>query len=344
MRKTIYVFLSALIFLIIAELFFGVVFLLKDARERLDLQNNTIDFPYLYFSFKPDDRRIINQDGLYSKAARDKDPGIYRIILTGGSVARSYKAPYDKTISYYLEEELRSRFRTEKIEVINAGMSGYVLEQDFIFIQLVLLYYKPDMIVGLDGYNDMMSFKLNRYDDFAFAPQNWRDFKVIECGKASAKWYYRFVGLFKNTARVFDFIGKLATRKSSYDYSAVTDKKLREARQAYFNILNDIYDFCLSKDVRYHAFLQPVKWYVPEGPCYVRYGGVPALGGLYREYDTGMRQCPYGISLTGIFENNMNVYSDDAHVNNEANIIIAKAMADVLEKEITMHGPRSRGL
>ena len=320
-----------LVLLIIGEIFFGFVFFLKDVRHQLIHLEDTIDYPYLYFSFKPDESEFINEDGLYTKRGRTKTEK-YRIILTGGSVARCSGAPYSKTIASCLEQELNKRFKD--IEVINAGMSGYVLEQEFIFIQLVLQYYKPDMIIGLDGYNDLISFKLNRYSDFAYSPQNWRDFKVIQKGKEEKKPYYRFKVLFRNIFRVIDFVKRLAKHQSAYDYGNITDGQLEEASQNYIRILNDMHDFCASKNIQFYSFLQPVKWYIPEGPEYARFDKIPQLAKLYRNYDRKIRDLSYGFSLTNIFENNLEIYTDDCHVEPQGNSVFAKAMAGFLEKRL----------
>ena len=206
MKKAVFVALFVFILLVAGEIFFGIVFFLKDTKSRLINLENTKDHAYLYYTCRPDKEKAINEDGLYTKKGRARAPGKYRILLTGGSVARSLHAPYDKTISYYLEEELNKRLKTDKIEVINAAMPGYVAEQGFIFIQLVLRHYRPDMIIGLDGYNDLMSFKLNRYTGFIGAPQNWRDFMVIRDGKEAKRFYYRFKGLFRNLSRAVSFV------------------------------------------------------------------------------------------------------------------------------------------
>ncbi|MBU2541427.1 MAG: hypothetical protein KJ593_05970 [Candidatus Omnitrophica bacterium] len=315
------------------EIFFGIVFFLKDARHQILYLEGTIDYPYLYYSFKSDKSNFINDDGLYSKSTRMKDPQDYRIILAGGSTARSSAAPYKETIASYLQKELNKRFKTERIEVINAGISGYVLEQEFIFIQLLLQHYNPDMIIGLDGFNDLVSFKLNKYIKCVSLPHNWRDIKVIQRGKAERKFYFRLKVLFRNLVRAYEFAKTVAKGESSYDYSSVTDKRIEEVSGAYVRILEDIHDFSASKNIRFYTFLQPAKWYVPNGSP-VRFDAIPELAKLYRKYDEKVKGLPYGFSLTSIFENNLDLYTDDCHVIPAANSVFAKAMADFLENKL----------
>jgi lysophospholipase L1-like esterase len=331
MKKVIFGIVAIIAVAIFLELFFGFIFFLKDAKQQLIHLKDTLDYPYLYYTFKADSSNFVNEDGLYTKSFRLKDPQRYRIILTGASTARSSGATYNETIAAYLEQELNERFRTKKVEVINAGMPGYVLEQEFIFVQLILQHYSPDMIIGLDGYNDLMSFKLNRYSQFSFAPQNWRDLKVIQKGKAEKGILSRFKVLFCNIARALEFASSLISGKSSYDYSNITEGQLNEAAKAYEMILEDLHDFCSAKGIHFYTILQPVRWYATDGAPSAKFKQDPKLIRLYKGYDEEVSLLPYGFSLTSIFKNKPGVYSDDCHVNPEGNVIFAKKIADFLE-------------
>lgn len=335
-KKTFFLAALLLAVFIAGEVFLGVIFLIKDMRNQpiIRLAKAAKDYPYLYYSFRPDANNFINEDGLYTKKGKTRDPGKYRIILTGGSTARSSNAPYNETLAYRLEEELNDRFKCDIIEVINAGMSGYVLEQEFIFIQLVLRDYNPDMIIGLDGCNDMEGFALNRYTDFIYAPHYWRHFKVIEEGKEARKFYFRFKALFRNIFRAVKFAKRILKNRDFYDYSNVTDKRLEESSRLYVRILSDIHDFCASKNIPYYSFLQPIRWYVHDSSEYVRFDGIPKLGRLYRRYDEETKCLSYGFSLADIFEDDLDLYVDNYHVKPRGNLIFAEAIADSLEKRI----------
>jgi len=335
MKKILSLVLLPFIVLVITEVFFGIAFFIKDVRHQLIHLENTIDYPYLYFSFKPDDKvHFTNEDGLFTDKERNKESDKYRVILVGGSVVRGSLSDRNKTIASYLEKGLNNSFQGDVIEVVNAGMHGYTIEQEFIFIQLMLQHYNPDMIIGIDGYNDLMSFKLNRHADFPATPQNWRDFKVIQSGKDKQKSYYRFKVLFKNTFRATDFVTRLIKRQNIYDYSGVTEVRLEEVSGLYLTVLDDIRDFCNAKDIRFYTFLQPIKWYAPNTAQHVRLNGIPELCRLYEKYDEKTIQLPYGFSLTDIFENNLDVYIDDCHVHPSDNLIFAKAIGDVIKNRL----------
>ena len=219
---------------------------------------------YTYFSFAGNPEQFINEDGLYTKAPKVKAAGKYRIILVGGSVARSTHQPYDQTISSLLERELNARLGTGNIEVVNAGMSAYVAEQEFIFIQLVLQHYQPDMIIVLDGYNDLGSFDINRPNDPSYAPQFYPQFKGIQQARTERKLWYPIKVCFRNILRAKSSL--TASISNQRKYAGITDEEVGEAAGIYINTLRDMRDFSSSKQITFYSFLQPVRWYAPDKP------------------------------------------------------------------------------
>lgn len=96
----------------------------------------------------------------------EKPPGTRRIFLLGGSVAYGAETIYPEidarwkisnheTIDYYLEQRLNATRPGTHWEVINAAVSGFQLHEDLARILSVLLRYKPDAVILLDGVNDL---------------------------------------------------------------------------------------------------------------------------------------------------------------------------------------------
>ena len=112
-----------------------------------------------------------------------------RIFLLGGSTAFGYGSPNNQsTISEFLEQRLKQRLKQQntspdlykpdllpfdKVErakylakpskikpgnyrVVNAGIPGYASGNELAQLALQVLKYKPDLIVVLDGYEDLM--------------------------------------------------------------------------------------------------------------------------------------------------------------------------------------------
>lgn len=314
---------------LLAEALLGIIFHYKDRDlERMAAH----DEPYLYYLFDKADG--LNEHGFKTNYPLKKQAGKFRIILTGGSVARG-KLP-EETIAHYLEKELNERFNTDKIEVINAGMSAYVVEQEFILIQLILQYYEPNMLISLDGYNDLMTFKLNRQfpSGFELPPHNWQDFRVIENNTAKKKFGSRFTYFFKNIARAVRFMQRKEFEKN-YDWSLLTEPKLKPVSDTYWQIIGDTHDFCKAKNIAYYSFLQPVRFYQKNE---IRNeADLKALTIFYRIMEEGAHYQRYAFTLTSIFSNRPDIYTDDCHVTPEGNQMIAKAMAERIEEEVDAH-------
>lgn len=96
----------------------------------------------------------------------EKPPGTTRVFLLGASVAYGAETIYPEidarwkisnheTIDYYLEQDLNATHPSTHWEVINAAVSGFQLHEDLARILSVLLRYKPDAVILLDGVNDL---------------------------------------------------------------------------------------------------------------------------------------------------------------------------------------------
>ena len=97
-----------------------------------------------------------------------KSVNTVRIFLLGGSVTYGGEGLYpeiesraapgnDETIDYYLERRLKREFPSKRWQVINAGVKGYLLNQDLALLLSTVLRYQPDYVVSLDGVNDVSS-------------------------------------------------------------------------------------------------------------------------------------------------------------------------------------------
>ena len=339
MKKFTYIILTFLFSLIILEIGLSIVFYFKDQTWQAINLPFTKDSPYLYFTFSKSntDRICHNIDGFRTdNQIEKKDSNIFRIALIGGSVAEFLGCEKDSSNNLLLQTELNNALQTNCIEIIDAGTSAYVVEQEFILTQLILQKYKPDLIIGLHGYNDLVSFKFNRYinDQILLPPLNYHDFLVIEQGKYNAKFISRFSYLFKSTIRAYDFIKHYFNNQNSYDYSSVSEKTYEDYSNQYVNVINDIKDFCQSKGIRYYDFLQPIKYYNNQSEDYLIGDEVPQVTKMYNAFEQKQTNLNYTFSLTHVFDNNLKVYKDDCHVTPEGNVILAKAIALCLKNII----------
>ena len=133
----------------------------------------------------------INSQGFRDRdtIAQAKPKDEVRIFLLGGSTAFGYGSPDNNaTISEYLEQRLEQRLQQQKAspklykpdllpfdkvekqkylakpskikpgnyQVVNASVPGYASGNELAQLALQILKYKPDLIVILDGYEDLM--------------------------------------------------------------------------------------------------------------------------------------------------------------------------------------------
>jgi lysophospholipase L1-like esterase len=149
-------------------------------------------------SYQFDDYKIIlptpnyaNLKGIYHNAQgfrerentpRQKDPGLFRIFLMGGSTAyglgslssfgqeRYSLITNEETIDYYLEDYLKQKFPGRRIEVINAAITSHYSHHHLIYLNQTILKYDPDMVIFIDGFNDYYPYKkgFDQFADYAY--------------------------------------------------------------------------------------------------------------------------------------------------------------------------------
>jgi hypothetical protein len=230
------------------------------------------------------------------------------------------------------------------MEVINAGMSAYVLQQEFLLTQTLLQHYKPDMIIGLDGYNDMLTFKLNRFEDSGhpLPPHNWQDFKVIENNRYNKSFASRFSHFFRYINRSVAFIER-KVQEANFSWDEVSQKELKRSAQTYGQIMHDMHTFCLGKGILYRNFLQPVRFYPPKNAQDSLSNEKKKLCDLYEQFERETLGKVYGYSLTGMFTDQKEVYRDNCHVSRKGHRQIALAIYQEIEtdmRELLLQKPR----
>ena len=101
----------------------------------------------------------VNSAGLRGEeVSRQKEAGVFRIVVTGGSVAFGVHASSDDaTWSSRLQEKLNACGAFPgRVEVLNAGVLGYIAVQELLYLQMELLDFSPDLVLALNGFNDFL--------------------------------------------------------------------------------------------------------------------------------------------------------------------------------------------
>lgn len=105
------------------------------------------------------ERVTINAQGFRGPDfVKAKAPGAARVVVVGGSVAFGYGASSDAAVwTVPLARDVAAQLSAREVEVLNAGVCGYDSMQERILLETELLDLAPDVVVVIDGYNDMNS-------------------------------------------------------------------------------------------------------------------------------------------------------------------------------------------
>ncbi|HEV3025120.1 MAG TPA: GDSL-type esterase/lipase family protein, partial [Pirellulales bacterium] len=96
----------------------------------------------------------INSLGLRGpEIVRDKPPGVRRLAIVGESSTFGYLVRDGEVAARLLERNLRDRGL--KVEVLNAGVPGYNLNQSTVRFREVIAPLKPDLVLTYLGWNDL---------------------------------------------------------------------------------------------------------------------------------------------------------------------------------------------
>ncbi|HBY60630.1 MAG TPA: hypothetical protein DEH78_12465 [Solibacterales bacterium] len=171
---------------------------------------------YLYQTLKPDSSTPVargsvdvNSEGFRGRAVSRKKPdGVYRIFVLGGSTTFGYPQGLpatEDTYPFQLEAELRKRLRTEKIEVVNAGVTGYTTRTSLINFITRIRWMDPDMVVIYHAANDAIA--IQREEDLSDAVLNARSWPSVWESVRNASYFllelnYRYYRRFSRAATV----------------------------------------------------------------------------------------------------------------------------------------------
>jgi hypothetical protein len=243
---------------------------------------NTPGFTYGTIKDDPSEKDLKTNDyGLIcdEPLTFEKPPGVVRIFLMGGSAMigsgqnSNYTAikkfpqgtyAYAISIAGYLKKYLSQKYPGKKIEVINAACYGWQLHQSMIYYLETVSLYKPDIVIDMDGYNDVLSFCTgNIFDLTEFIKlKSFVDLKV-----QTEKPVNRFKSV-QLVSYLFAKKNKLeVVPKSNYfvDTSAYNQARYRQLKSqlqnsstTFLRILNQYMNVLKGDSVHFAFILQPI--------------------------------------------------------------------------------------
>jgi len=340
---------SSISFLILVILFFeisfGIIFWYRDTAALIHVPT-TKDAAYIYYEYESEADHL-NEDKFSTAKLIKKPDGIFRIVLIGGTVAENLGQSLNEQGISILENELTKVLPTKVIEVVNAAQAGYVVEQEFIKTQLVILkQYNPDLIIGLNGANDLHSFYLNRFDKTitSFPPQNYRQFNIIDQGKKNKSFIGRFRPLVRNNLRAWNVFKRLMGGENYNAPLNLDENQTALVANEYYSLVDDLRDFVRVKGIDYYGFLQPIKFYNNKNSDFVAEKLEKAMGldvetikslvSIYNKFEKKYLEDEDLFSLTNVLDDNPDLYTDNFHMNTEGHKLLSKEIAQILKDKI----------
>jgi len=96
-------------------------------------------------------------DGEQLYYTMDKPAGTIRVITLGGStMAGMGQSGPENSIPSVLERLLRKTYPEKKIEVLNGAFYTHTAAQELMTLSTKLIAYHPDLVLVLDGYNELV--------------------------------------------------------------------------------------------------------------------------------------------------------------------------------------------
>jgi lysophospholipase L1-like esterase len=281
--------------------------------------------------------------------ARQKPAGVRRVVVVGGSTVYGALDDDPDTLSVQLQAILRQRLGPD-IEVINAGVPGYEALREAVFTRSDLLDLNPDVLVSLDGLNDVFFGTLQEWPAQVAADEQ----RIIADGR-----FPEIVDMVDRTMFPRGLIEHQLTmlmRDTRQRLHPVAAPRVVNERviALYAESLGLMSEYGQQRGIAVIAGLQPLlaaghKRLAPAEEEAVNHEGFWSVGGwqeiagaMYARLAERARPAVEGyggvfVDLTGVFDAELKAtYAEDAaHYNGLGNRRLAEALAPILETSLT---------
>lgn len=310
-----------------------------------------------------------------SMCTAKKPPNTIRIICLGSSTTDQPTQATDDIWSAILEKELQKKFSSQRIriEIAAMGRGGQTVVDGLLYAQNNLLNFQPDLVILLEGINDLCEYGGPRYTYKTVADKLKRrrnDFNKNENPVLWKALLYRFSQVYRRLT-ILKHKFELYKLMRKGDVLEWHSKNLPELRKKYRMLpyieklqhepdpINEFSDglfalvkFLRDSNIRVIILAQPVLWKTnmnfdeintiwlsvnrPNGP--VR----PSTAWLEEEmsrYNNVQREIadnfkvPY-VDLDKKIPKNLQYFFDDCHFTDLGNIKVANEIFSVVQKEI----------
>jgi lysophospholipase L1-like esterase len=249
----------------------------------------------------------INELGLRTAPPTPKQPGEWRIAITGGSAVWGWRVLDADTIPMLLQDALRQK--GANVTVYNFGIEGATLGAELGLLRRFRDTYEIDQVIFYTGGNDTV--------------QSWMHWQDAPTGLHQLISHTNGFELVKTARRLFASAAQPATLRDD----AAPPETLRAA-------IRDADAYCTQAALRCDFVLQPLIF-----SCKACGGALaPNIARIYpgigdaarRAYDNALRDGPAGRvqDFSGVFDGvTQPLFMDLIHLNEDGNRLVAERLA-----------------
>ena len=291
-----------------------------------------IQYPIPFVHYEPNqktDTVTINSHGFRGEEFEKEktNDNEYRIFMVGGSVMYGvYATSDDTTISGYLQQFYNELTVDYSIHVINAGANTHESFAETNLVKNKILDFKPDLIVVLDGYNDLYSPIKREYHEPTVLDQ-------IEQYSLIIRKYYKTIQFYEFVERVwtkqFDNEPRKQHSEDTMEEKALLWKSRWEevcelGEKENFKVIITLQPLLgVGNKVLTDWELRNVKELTNQNPA----SSYHVMQNKLKELET---KCTATEDLTSIFDDEASlIYFDVGHMGDKGNGMIAKKIFDI---------------
>lgn len=285
-----------------------------------------------------------------------KPAGAYRIFFVGGSTTENQHLPEEKTFAGIVQARLDARFQGKpRIEVANCGLFGSGVVRSLSLIAHRVLELEPDLIVLLDGENDLMVSLDENWDPTNGSehvyPTTWKDLLCDSSrllGTLDVKLSRKDVDSHRES---FERRRQMA-RATPYFVPPGLD--LLRGRPLFLAYLRRIALICEDAGVPLALMTQPTIWKSPQpenerkalwmslipssNPASRTHIPPEKCAELMESYNEGIREVAADkhlllVDLAKSVPKDLEHFTDDAHLSAPGNASVADSILDAVSKE-----------
>ena len=271
----------------------------------------------------------------------EEQPCAIRIVVIGGSAAKGIGASSkDATWHALLEKKLRSELNRLDIFIFNAAMGAFVSAQERIAYDLAIAPRKPDLVINLNGFNDV-----NLPLKAGVAPGDPLQMGLRYAQVYSSPWFW----VLANNSTFFRYIHNKYIDKYLYKHS----REIIDDEYWSMNVANNISAIYIE-NMRYLIYrgkqsgtptivvFQP--WKLISKARRIGKWGIKRRDEVYLQYyiygrikDGLQEEEREGkfVDISNIFTEEISNYVDEVHVADKGQRIIAESVENVLLPIVT---------